>query len=79
MRFINSIVGLTCKKGIERLQKVLEIIGKCQERIKANDMQLEMLKNVFNMLKHKYKEEYVMHNLKYMAVELAGPLVCHHE
>jgi hypothetical protein len=57
------------------LQEVLEIIAKCQEKVKNGDIQLEGLKEIFDVLRNKYKEEYVMHKLKFIAVELAGPLV----
>jgi len=63
---------------IERLQKVLEIIAKCQEKIRTNEIELETLYKVFQMLKIKYKEEYIMHNLKFIAVELVGPLLRAH-
>ncbi len=63
-------------KGIDRLQEILEIIAKCQELVKAGELQLDNLKSIFEMLRNKYKEEYVMHKLKYVALELVGPLVC---
>eukprot|EP00026_Physarum_polycephalum_P001790 Phypoly_transcript_01793.p1 GENE.Phypoly_transcript_01793~~Phypoly_transcript_01793.p1 ORF type:complete len:830 (+),score=216.17 Phypoly_transcript_01793:123-2612(+) len=62
-------------KRIERLQEVLEIIAKCQDKVKAGDMHIDYMKKIFSMMKNKYKEEYVMHRLKYVAAELVGPLL----
>ena len=54
---------------------MLEIIAKCQEKVKAGDMHIDYMKKIFSMIKNKYKEEYVMHRLKFVAAELVGPLV----
>lgn len=62
-------------KRIERLQEVLEIIAKCQEKVKSGDMQLDYMKKIFSVMRNRYKEEYVMHRLKFVAAELVGPLV----
>jgi tuftelin-interacting protein 11 len=60
---------------MKRLKTIMEIVDKCNERIKANDMPLETLEKVFDMFRNKYAHEYEVYKLSSLAYSLVGPLV----
>jgi len=60
---------------MRRLKTIMEIIEKCNERIKANNMPLETLEKVFDMFRNKYAREYEVYKLSSLAYSLIGPLV----
>lgn len=60
---------------MKRLRTVMEIVDKCDERIRANDMPLETLEKVFDMFRNKYAREYEVYKLSSLAYSLVGPLV----
>ncbi len=60
---------------VKRLKTVIEIIGKCQEKIKMNDMDLETLAKVFDMFRNKYAREYEIFKLSALAYSMVFPLI----
>jgi tuftelin-interacting protein 11 len=63
---------------IQRIQEVLEILAKCQERVQTGDMPLSSMIKVFDLLQHKYHQEYVMYKMKFLALEFVEPLIKSH-
>lgn len=60
---------------MKRIKTIMEIVDKCNDRIKSNDMPLETLEKVFDMFRNKYAAEYEAYNLSSLAYALVGPLV----
>ena len=58
------------------MKQLLDILVKCQEKVQAREITLESMMKVFDLLQHKFLEEYVIYKIKYLALELVGPLVC---
>lgn len=57
------------------MKDLLDILVKCKEKLDAKEITLESMMGVFGLLQNKFREEYILYKIKYLALDLVTPLV----
>lgn len=73
--------ALSCQNCLDLLTELttmkdlLDILVKCKEKLDAKEITLESMMGVFGLLQNKFREEYILYKIKYLALDLVTPLV----